>query len=240
MRPSPGRTRAGLVIPTLAAVALASACDVPEFEGPQIQSPPPAFTLNPEAGDTPIMFPDLPVVHHDAWVEASWGNFSAIYINGHPGALGSLEVDAARSAAMTYRAAEKIEFGELESLQVDGRTAWGWGETWYQDNGGIRYVVFRAAVPYDTVTYAVEFITGDPGLKVRPDSLRTIVASFAVGRTTWNVPLIAAGALALMILGAFARSRSRERARRHQAIPLVRIPKKEPEGKTEPAPPDGA
>ena len=46
-------------------------------------------------------------------------------------------------------------------------------------------------VPYDTISYAVEFLTGDPSLKIRPDSLRTIVASFAIGKATWNVPLLA-------------------------------------------------
>ena len=73
-------------------VASLSACEMPEFDGPQIQRPPPAFTLNPSTQQDRRMFPDREVLYHDAWVEASWGNFSGIYINGHPGALGAEDV----------------------------------------------------------------------------------------------------------------------------------------------------
>ncbi|GMV06360.1 MAG: hypothetical protein AMXMBFR53_26360 [Gemmatimonadota bacterium] len=239
----PGTRASGahaLVLAAASAVAL-SGCKVPNFDGPQVQNPPPAFTLNKEATQERRMFPGRAVIYHDAWVEASWGNFSGIYINGHPGVLGSLEVDQARSVAMQAAAGQRVEFGELESLQVDGRTAWGWGETWRLENGGLQYVVFRAAVPYDTITYAVDFLTGDPGLKIRPDSLRTIVASFAIGKTTWNLPLIAVVAGVVLLLGNAARSRAKARADRHRGVPLVTIPKKEakpgaPAGGTAPVP----
>lgn len=211
----------------LAVSALAAACDVPNFQGPQIQSPPPAFTMNREATEERPMFPDRAVVYHDAWVEASWGNFSGIYINGHPGVLGSAEVDAARSSHVAATAGQRVQFGELESLQVDGRTAWGWGETWTLANGGLQYVVFRAAVPYDTITYAVDFITGEPGLKARPDSLRTIVASFAVGKTTLNWPVILIVSGVVLFLANLWRRRAQERAARHRHVPLATIPKKE-------------
>jgi hypothetical protein len=183
--------------------------------------------MNREAVEDLPMFPDRAVVHHDAWVEASWGNFSGIYINGHPGVLGRDEVDGARRQAIAATAGKRVEFGEIESLQADGRTAWGWGETWRLENGGLQYVVFRAAIPYDTITYAVDFITGDPGLKIRPDSLRTIVASFAVGKTTWNVPLILIVAGVVLLGVSVMRSRRKARAERHRGIPLVTVPKKE-------------
>ena len=211
----------------LAGATLAAACDIPNFQGPQVQTPPPAFTMNREVTQERRMFPDRAVVYHDAWVEASWGDFSGIYINGHPAVLGPDEVEAARRGAMAAAAGKRVQFGELESLQVDGRTAWGWGETWLLDNGGLQYVVFRAAVPYDTITYAVDFLTGEPGLKARPDSLRTIVASFAVGRTTVNWPLILIAAGVVLFLGNLARRRSQERAARHRSVPLATIPKRD-------------
>ncbi len=206
---------------------VAAACTLPNFEGPQIQDPPPAFTMKREAVEDRPMFPDRAVVFHEAWVEASWGNFSGIYINGHPGVLGSAEVEGARRAAMAAAEGQRVAFGEIESLQVDGRTALGWGETWRLENGGLQYVVFRAAIPYDTITYAVDFLTGEPGLKSRPDSLRTIVASFAVGKTTWNMPLIMVLAGVVLLVGNLARSRAKARADRHRHVPLVTIPKKE-------------
>ncbi len=211
----------------LAVAALTTGCRVPNFQGPQIQNPPPAFTMNREATEERPMFPDRAVIYHDAWVEASWGNFSGIYINGHVGTLGSDEVQAARRGAMAAAEGKRVQFGEVESLQVDGRTAWGWGEEWRQDNGGLQYVVFRVAIPYDTITYAVDFITGEPGLKARPDSLRAIVASFAVGKTTLNWPVILIVSGVVLFLGNLMHRRGRERAARHRSIPLASIPKKE-------------
>jgi hypothetical protein len=226
----------------LAALVLAAACTIPNFQGPQIQNPPPAFTMNREATEERPMFPDRAVVYHDAWVEASWGNFSGIYINGHLGVLGELEVEAARRSAMAAAEGKRVQFGEVESLEVDGGTARGWGETWTLDNGGLQWVVFRAAIPYDTITYAVDFITGEPGLKSRPDSLRTIVASFAVGRTRWNWPVILIVSGVVLLMGNVTRKRARDRAERHRHIQLAKLPKKEgaKPGTPEPGAPAGA
>jgi len=240
--PPPGR----LVGPVTLLLALfAMGCRPPNFRGPQIQDPPPAFTIKNEVEQTRRMFPDRDVTYHAAWVEASWGNFSGIYINGHPGSTTIQDVEGARLAAIEdarTSTAERIEFGELEEIRVDGRPAWGWGEVWRLPNEGVRYVVFRAAVPYDTVTYAVDFRTGDPMLKAHPDSLRTIVASFAIGRTEWNIPLIAILAGAVLLLVLQLRARTRARAVRLRNITLVQVPRKEGAGDEPPphAPRPGA
>ncbi len=209
---------------------LVTACSVPEFHGPQVQDPPPAFTMNPSTFQERSMFPGRDVLHHDAWVEASWGNFSGIYINGHPGAITRSDVVAAREEAIQAATGRRAEFGEIEEIVVDGRAAWGWGENWREDNGGLEFVVFRAAVPYDTISYAIDFLTGDPGLKNRPDSLRTVVASFAVGRTTWNVPLLAIGAGVTLLLLNMLRKRARARAEATRRMTLIKMPAKEEEG----------
>lgn len=215
------RTRLALV----ASVLLLGACDVPKFQGPQIQNPPPAFYMNRDVTQARRMFPDHAVIFHEAWVETSWGNFSGIYINGHPGNLDKAAVEAALDKAKSDAAGERVEFGPLESLEIDGRTAWGWSEVWRLDDGIIRYGAFRAAVPYDTVTYAVDLLTGDPGIRNRPDSMRTVVAQFAVGRTRWNMPLLLIGGGALLLLLNLWRTKVRKRAARARHIPLVKIPK---------------
>jgi hypothetical protein len=172
------------------------------------------------------MFPAREPVHHDAWVEASYGNFSGIYITGYAGSLGRADVEVARDAAVLDGRGRRGDIGPMEILTIDGRTAWGWGEEWRLQNGGLQYVVFRAAIPYDTITYVVDFLTGDPSLKSRPDSLRTVVASFAVGRTRPNVPLLLISCgLFLFLLNAFV-SKRRSAAARARHIPLARIPKK--------------
>lgn len=220
------------------ALTASTGCEIPEFQGPQIQTPPPAFNLNADTYLERRMFPELDVTHHDAWVEASWGNFSGIYINGHAGTLSRAHAESARDDAIRAAAGKRIEFGEIEELTIDERTAWGWTEWWRMENGGLQYVAYRALIPYDTVSYAVEFLAGDPGLKIRPDSLRTIVASFAVGETEWNMPLLMVMAGVLLLVGGAARKRQAEKAARARSIRLVQIPKKEDgKGDGEAAPP---
>ncbi|MEQ9398004.1 MAG: hypothetical protein RJQ04_02435 [Longimicrobiales bacterium] len=209
-------------------------CSVPNYPGPQIQDPPNGFTLNVDADLERRMFPDREVSYHDAWVAAGWGNFSGIYINGHPGVIGAAEVEAARQAALALparRPDQVRDFSEVERLTIDGREALAWSEMVRSPTQGIEYVAYRAVIPYDTVTFAVEMISGDPMYKARPDTLRTVVASFAVGEMTINFPLALIAAGALLLVASRVRARSRERAIRHSSITLKQVPKaKEGEG----------
>lgn len=221
-----------LLAVTLLLLPLAG-CDPPNHPGPQIQEPPPGFTLNPETHLDRLVFPDGEVVHHDAWVAAGWGNFSGIYINGFSGTRGPADATAARDRAMgapTDRPDQVREVGAMERLTIDDRAAFGWSEALRSQARGLEYVAYRAVVPYDTVTYTVEFISGDPTFKNRPDSVRAVVASFAIGRTKFNLPLILVGAGLTVFLLSQLRGRSVERARRHASINLPKIPKKDAEG----------
>jgi hypothetical protein len=100
-----------------------------------------------------------------------------------------------------------LRFDELEVAQIDGRTALAWMEAW-EDNG-LHEVTFRSVIPYDTITYVVEFMTSDPIFKSHPDSIRAVVASFAIGRTEWNMPLVAVGVVASLMLFRMAAPRLR-------------------------------
>lgn len=202
-------------------------CQVPKFQGPQVQTPPQGFSMNRETFLQGRLFSQMDAIHHDAWVEAAWGNFSGIYINGFAGEMSRAHLEDERNAIINRTMGELIEYGEIEELTVDGRTAWGWTEWRRLENGGLEYMVYRALIPYDTISYAVEFLTGDPALKVRPDSLRMIVASFGIGKTTWNLPLIAMLAGVLLLLGNTLRSRVAAKAARARSITLVHIPTKE-------------
>ena len=220
--------------PIVLALLLGSAaCDVPNFEGPQIQTPPPAFFIQNEAYQQRRMFPELEIVSHDAWVETSWGFFSGIYINGHDGALTEEDARSAWEASLVA-ADEGVIVENVETLTIDGRSAWGWSERLQTPELGLVWVAYRAMIPYDTITYAVEFHGGEPGLKRQPDTLRTIVASFAVGQTTWNLPLIAVFVgMSLFMINALI-TRSKKRAARLQSIHFVTIKKDdEEEGETE-------
>jgi hypothetical protein len=77
------RPTRGLLI--LAVLAASAGCDVPRFEGPQIQEIAPGFLNKPDVGWDRSMFPERPKVHFDAWVKTDFGSFNGIYITGHPG-----------------------------------------------------------------------------------------------------------------------------------------------------------
>ena len=223
-RPHSAWRRTTLLLGVLA-VALGG-CDVPRFEGPQLQEPPQGFLLVRDSYQQRRLFPQHELVFHTAWVE-SLDDFSTIYIDGHPGALGLEDAMAARDSSRRYALDEDVTFGELEPLQVDGRQAWGWAERVQTPTRGLVWVAYRAIVPYDTITYAIEFYSGDPAFKgAAPDALKAVISTFAIGETTYNVPLIAVLAGLTLFVANFLRSRARARAVRLQSINLVKIPKK--------------
>lgn len=215
------------VAATALLVALsATACDVPNFEGPQVQNPPVGFLNQPQSYQQYRMFNDHEIVHHDAWIEASSGPYSGIYINGYAGALGEDSVYAAYDRAMALLA-DSVTFGPVERMTIDERPAWGWAEHLRTPERGLDWVQYRVAVSYDSITYALEFYGGDPAIKAKPDSLKVILASFAIGKTTYNLPLIAVLVGATLLLLNVMRGRAQARARRHQSISLKQIPKEE-------------
>jgi hypothetical protein len=118
-------------------------------------------------------------------------DFSGIYIRAHPGTTTRRDVEEARARAAEQEAGrgKRVTFGDVEDAMIDGRASWGWLEE-ERDDRGLQYVEYRAVIPYDTITYTVEFATGDPSWKVKPDSMRVAVLSFAYGQTVWNKGLI--------------------------------------------------
>ena len=205
-------------------VAAAAACQVPNFRGPQVQNPPTGYAPRADAHQERRMFPDLDVTHRDAWVETSIAESGTIHINAHAGVLSVEDVQTARDHAMAM-ATEGVVFGGLERLTVDEREAWGWSERRGPPDGLAEWVAFRVAVPYDTVTYAVEFVSSAPELTARPDSVRSVVASFAVGKIEWNVPLLLVLAGALLFAVRSLRARAQQRAERLRGITLATVPK---------------
>jgi len=225
------RSRTTLEPAALAAMLALAACDVPNFEGPQIQEPPQGFLLAPDSHQQRRLFPERELVFHAAWVE-SIDDFSTIYIDGHRGALGFEDVVAAREEARRVADDPDVRFGEVEPLRVDGRDAWGWSERVETDRRGLVWVAYRAVVPYDTISYAIEFYSGDPSIKREaPDTLKAIISTFAIGRTTYNIPLIAIG-LGFALFGVnLVQSKRRQNAARLKSINLVKVEKKKaPEG----------
>jgi hypothetical protein len=229
---APGRRRAAFA---LVAVSSLFACDVPTFEGPQIQQPPRGFLLVPDSYQQRRLFPERELVFHVGWVE-SMEDFSTIYVDGHRGALGFDDVVAAREEARLLADDPDVRFSEVETLRVDGREAWGWSERIETPTRGLVWVAYRAVVPYDTVSYAIEFFSGEPAIKREaPDTLKAIISTFAVGKTTYNLPLIAIIVGLVLFALSVAQSRRRASATRARSINLVKVAKKK-----DPEAPSGA
>jgi hypothetical protein len=219
-------------------VALA-ACDVPTFEGPQLQTPPQGFLM--VEGSYPIrqLVSGYTPVFRAAWVESSV-DASSIFIDGYPQVLGYQDALAARDSSRLYALDPRTSFGEVEPIRVDGRDGWGWHERLEIPSRGLIWVAYRALVPYDSVTYAIEFSSGNPTFKRNaPDTLKAVIATFGIGRTTDNVPLIALIAGGMLFALALWRSKAQARAERLRSITLAKVPKKQaptPTAASAPAP----
>jgi hypothetical protein len=217
----------------------AAACDVPNFEGPQLQDPPEGYLLRPDPSQAHAMFAYLPAVYHDAWVQ-SLPPYSTIKINGFAGTLTLEDVLAAQDSLRARGGDPELSFGTVEPLSIDGREAWGWEERIETATRGIPWVGYRVMVPYDTISYSIEVSTEDPLLKAdAPESIKAIVSTFAVGETVWNLPLLALGMGLLLFAVHMAREKSKAKAARLQSINLVKIKKKvtpEEEGEAAPEP----
>jgi hypothetical protein len=180
------------------------------------------------------MFPDREVTMHTAWINAGNGPYSGIYVNAHPGGLGIEEVAAAQDAARGVPVNQEVTYGEIEALTIDGRTAWGWAERLQTAERGLDWVAYRTVVSYDTVSYAIEFYSGDPATKLAaPDTLRAVIATFAIGETTWNIPLIALLAGVLLIGFNTVRKKQAEKAAHLRSINLVQVKKTKGAGEGE-------
>ena len=215
-------SQVGLPLLLLSIALLASACDVPRFQGPQVQAPPEGFLRKSDVLQDRRMFPDRPTIHFDAWIETEWGEFTGIYINGHAGTTTLEEVVEARAWAMENPPDHPMAYGDIETVSIDGRTGWAWMEMWREN--GLHEVRYHAAVPYDTITYTVDFTTGDPKFKIRPDSIRTIVSSFAVGRTEWKWRLLALSTVVGVLVLRAGWSKLQRRYENVRHMTLAKIP----------------
>jgi hypothetical protein len=200
---------------------------MPTFEGPQLQTPPQGFLM--VQGSYPIrqLVSGHTPVFRRAWVE-SGVDASNIFIDGYPAVLGYEDALAARDSSRHYARDADTRFGEVEPIHVDGRDGWGWHERVETPTRGLVWVAYRALIPYDSMTYAIEFSSGNPRFKGgAPETLKAVISTFGIGRTTYNVPLIALLVGSALFGVAFLRTRAQARAQRLQSINLVKIPKKQ-------------
>lgn len=174
------------------------------------------------------MFPEREVAFHTAWVHTDLGGVSTIFIDGYRGSSNQDDVLAAIETMRGYASDPDTRFGSVEALTIDGREAWGWEERVESVERGLVDVAYRAVVPYDTMTYTIEFASGEPSLKLAaPDTLRAIVGSFAVGKTTINWPVLALSSGLFLFFVNMLVNKRKARAQELRSINLVQVKKDE-------------
>ena len=123
----PSRERGrGVLTVALSGVVL-GACDVPTFEGPQLQNPPQGFLMVEGSAPVRQLVSDHQSVFSAAWVESSV-DASSIFIEGYPTVLGYEDAVAARTGSARNALDPDTRVGEVEPITVDGRNGWGWEE----------------------------------------------------------------------------------------------------------------
>jgi hypothetical protein len=173
---------------------------MPRFQGPQIQSPPANFIIVADNEHPQTLFPHRSRGFHTAWVHTDVGGTSVIYVDEYTDAVTLDEVTAAQDRMRAAATDPDTVFGGIEAITVDGRRGWGWAERIESERRGLVQVAYRAIVPYDTVSYAIEFISGEPSLSdtLQPPTDRHRLRSLgprdrAPARTGTGPPQSAAG-----------------------------------------------
>ncbi len=160
-------------------LCFSAGCSGPKREGPQVQNVPEGFIWDANASKARNVFPKQPKVRQGAWTTMALGDedHSSIYITTYQGNTDRREIAGARQDFVN-RYGDYLEFGPLEDLRIDGRDAYGWLETQHYQ-GELASYEYKAVVPYDTLTYAVEYYSSHERF-MDPEAMRALVTSFIV------------------------------------------------------------
>jgi len=178
----------------------AAACVAPSVPGYQLQDVPEGFLFTANANTGVTVFPARDFLSRGVWLGdiETFEPQSEIYVTRYAGTVTIEEAEAARDLqASRYGTPSSIDYGQVATVTIDGRPALAWMETRYDEHDAVRSLVYKAVIPYDTVSYAVEFNTS-AALRLHPDSLIRVVHSWGRGETKvlWGAILKAAAILA--------------------------------------------
>lgn len=181
-------------------------CVSPSVPGYQVRAVPKGFlfTANANTGANPL--PDREMLSHGVWFGdiESFEPRSSIYITRYAGAVSIEEARAVRDVqAGKYGNPASIDYGQVETVTIDGRPAFTWMETRYDEHDAVRSREYQAVIPTDTVSYLVAFSTR-AAPRLHPDSLTRVVHSWGPGKTEvlWG-PIKIAVALLLGLAALF-------------------------------------
>jgi len=177
-----------------------AACLKPSVPGYQVHDVPEGFLFTANANTGVSAFPDRDILSRGVWMGdiETFEPQSEIYVTRYSGNITIEEAEVARDAqASRYGNPSSIDYARVATVTIDGRSAFAWMETRYDENSAVRSLEYKAVIPYDTVTYSVEFNTS-VAHRLHPDSLTRVVHSWGPGETEvlWGAILIVGGVLA--------------------------------------------
>jgi len=180
----------------------AAACLAPTVPGYQVLGVPDGFLFTANANTGVNLFPDRDILSRGVWLGdiETFEPQSEIYVTRYSGRVTIEEAEAARNLqASRYGNPSSIDYGRVATVTIDGRSAFTWLETRYDENNSVRSLDYTAVIPYDTVSYSVEFSTSATH-RLYPDSLTRVVHSWGRGKTEvlWGAILAAAVVLAAL------------------------------------------
>lgn len=179
-------------------------CAKPSIPGLQLREVPQGFVYTANADFGVNEFAERVPLSRGAWLgdAESFQPQSEIFVTRYAGVITVEEATAVRDAqASRYGHPASVDYGLVEPVMVGGRPALAWLETRYDEHHAVRSLKYSAVIPYDSVSYAVEFNTSAAG-RLQPDSLIRVVLSFGSGTTTvlWGPIKVMAAVLVGMAL----------------------------------------
>ena len=168
----PSGWAAGCIL--LMAVLILSGCASKGPRKPQVAHVPEGMMHDANLESARLVLPEFELVDQDGWMSLNEPDRSIVFsefadVAGQEDVVRAVEAAAAR---YSYQ-----EYSEIEPLEVDGRSSWGWFERQCID-GTLAGVQFTAVVPYEDRTWTVEYFVSHPGETDTEEALRTLVASF--------------------------------------------------------------
>jgi len=201
-----GRLKSSILFVLLALWVVA--CSRPVLEGAQVTRVPPGFGFDANATVARLVFPDREKMDQRGYFALGPDDVhSDITITEYAGKTTYEQAAAARSAAASKYG--YAEYGPLETLLLDGRTAWGWTVT-QRARGEVTGLEVVAVVCYPKAghTFSVEFYSCDSRY-MDAELMKKTLAGFTVknGKNLSPARIGLAGLLVVAVWIAFVRFR---------------------------------
>lgn len=167
------RERVSVPILIAAVAIVVPACGPTYREGPNVAGVPEGFRYDANMTSGRPVLPNRTQVGQSGWMTFS-EQHSSILFTQYQGVADEAEVRAVLDDYARRYTHQK--YGAVESITIDKRPAWGWYSEQHL-KGRLASLEYTAVIPYDDVTWAVEFYASDPRHR-DPELLKKLVSSF--------------------------------------------------------------